>query len=77
MKYEMLQQLSLVFFSCALGVETLPLSDQDQGGNIPIPGIGVSHKDTRVPHPNIQAGTSLPLPAPYNLILLTSGLAAP
>ena len=57
--------------------KTLWLNNQVQGGYIPIPGIGTSHKDAEVPHPNIQLGTILPLPVPHNHIPLTSGLATP
>ena len=44
--------------------KTLWPDDQDQGGDITVPGVGTSHKDTRFPCCNIQAGISLPLPAP-------------
>ena len=57
--------------------EILQLSNQDQGGDVPIPGVRTSHKDTGVPYHNIQAAASLPLPAPHDHVLLTRCSGAP
>ena len=57
--------------------KTLSLGSPDQGGDIPVLGIGTSHKDTKAPYPNIQTGTSLPFSASHDHIPLTSGSATP